>query len=171
MPNPFRGILGRRKTKSKGEKSESQGAGLGRNSPVAIHQGHRSTPTLSTPDPPPQAEPPVTLPAVVVKETEVDAKPEPKTKIDETVFERIPGPSQEPQRPDVSEIQPSENGDDAFGVDDDAPQIVLSYESIAVLEQIKLPRGGFSVDTKAVGRVQVSWYREGVTVILAFSCD
>lgn len=33
--------------------------------------------------------------------------------------------------------------------------VVLSYEQIPLLEQTKLPRGGVSIDTKAVGRVQV----------------
>lgn len=30
------------------------------------------------------------------------------------------------------------------------------YDSIPLLEQTKLPRGGISIETKAVGRVQVS---------------
>lgn len=33
--------------------------------------------------------------------------------------------------------------------------IANNYESIPVLEQTKLPRGGVSVETQAVGRVQV----------------
>lgn len=45
---------------------------------------------------------------------------------------------------------------DASGhVFDDAPHIVRSYDSIPLLEQTKLPRGGISMDTKSVGRVQV----------------
>lgn len=43
---------------------------------------------------------------------------------------------------------------------DDAAEsqiINRAYDSIPVLEQIVLPRGGCSVDTKAVGRVQVSF--------------
>jgi hypothetical protein len=35
------------------------------------------------------------------------------------------------------------------------PALANSYESIPFLEQTQLPRGGVSVDTKAVGRVQV----------------
>jgi hypothetical protein len=35
------------------------------------------------------------------------------------------------------------------------PDLANSYESIPFLEQTQLPRGGVSVDTKAVGRVQV----------------
>lgn len=34
--------------------------------------------------------------------------------------------------------------------------LTKAYDSIPVLEECKLPRGGCSVDTKAVGRVQVS---------------
>ena len=41
-------------------------------------------------------------------------------------------------------------------VEEDSPRVVSSYASIPVLEQTKLPRGGLSVETKAVGRVQVS---------------
>lgn len=37
----------------------------------------------------------------------------------------------------------------------DGPSIANSYAAIPVLEQTKLPRGGVSVETKAVGRVQV----------------
>jgi hypothetical protein len=39
--------------------------------------------------------------------------------------------------------------------EEDSPRLVMSYNAVPVLEQIKLPRGGVSVDTKAVGRVQV----------------
>jgi hypothetical protein len=35
--------------------------------------------------------------------------------------------------------------------------VVLSYDQIPLLEQSKLPRGGVSIETKGVGRVQVSW--------------
>jgi len=38
---------------------------------------------------------------------------------------------------------------------DDAPHIIRSYDSVPLLEQIKLPRGGISMETQAVGRVQV----------------
>jgi hypothetical protein len=37
----------------------------------------------------------------------------------------------------------------------DPPDVHLSYKSIPLLEQITLPRGGISMDTQAVGRVQV----------------
>ena len=37
----------------------------------------------------------------------------------------------------------------------DGPTIANNYAAIPVLEQTKLPRGGVSVETKAVGRVQV----------------
>jgi hypothetical protein len=39
----------------------------------------------------------------------------------------------------------------------ESPGLLLSYNQIPVLEQTKLPRGGVSVETKAVGRVQVSF--------------
>lgn len=39
---------------------------------------------------------------------------------------------------------------------EDAPSVVKAYDAIPVLEQTKLPRGGISMETKAVGRVQVS---------------
>jgi len=37
---------------------------------------------------------------------------------------------------------------------DDAPNIVKAYDAVPVLEQTRLPRGGVSVETKAVGRIQ-----------------
>lgn len=36
----------------------------------------------------------------------------------------------------------------------DDPQVVESYQSVPTLEMDKLPRGGISIDTKAVGRIQ-----------------
>ena len=41
----------------------------------------------------------------------------------------------------------------------DAPHIAKAYDDIPLLEQTKLPRGGVSVETKAVGRVQVRLLR------------
>jgi hypothetical protein len=38
---------------------------------------------------------------------------------------------------------------------DDPPHIVRSYDSVPLLEQTKLPRGGISMETQSVGRVQV----------------
>lgn len=43
----------------------------------------------------------------------------------------------------------------AAAAQEDSPDVINSYESIPVLEQTKLPRGGLSIETKAVGRVQV----------------
>jgi len=37
----------------------------------------------------------------------------------------------------------------------DPPHAIKAYDEIPVMEQTKLPRGGVSVETKAVGRVQV----------------
>lgn len=48
----------------------------------------------------------------------------------------------------------------------DAPHVVLSYDAVPVLEQTKLPRGGVSVDTKAVGRVQVRSSRNSYTITM-----
>jgi hypothetical protein len=44
----------------------------------------------------------------------------------------------------------------------DASFLVKSYDQIPVLEQTKLPRGGISVETAAVGRVQVSPLRKNL---------
>lgn len=38
----------------------------------------------------------------------------------------------------------------------DDPVVVESYDSVPLLEITKLPRGGISMETQAVGRVQVS---------------
>ena len=48
---------------------------------------------------------------------------------------------------------------------DDAPNVVKSYAAVPLLEQTKLPRGGVSMETQAVGRVQV---RETVRVCCAY---
>lgn len=43
-------------------------------------------------------------------------------------------------------------------VEAEAIAVANNYDSIPVLEQTKLPRGGVSVDTQAVGRVQVRYF-------------
>lgn len=50
---------------------------------------------------------------------------------------------------------------DSTGVGDESesPHLIHSYDQIPVLEQTKLPRGGVSVETKAVGRVQVCFVK------------
>lgn len=166
MRRPFKGIFGRRKKQNEGATIQSRETG------EEVHSGpeiQHSAPISTAGEP--SAPPEPYSPAINVSEVETNDKLdvetddkfhvetddkvlEPETKMDETVFERIPGLSQQQPLSVVSETHTSENGDDAFGDDDDAPQVVLSYESIPVLEQIKLPRGGFSVDTNAVGRVQ-----------------
>ena len=168
MRTTLKNLFARKKNKNKGAKSQSTGS---RTEAVSVPLA-ASAPPLPAPksrrhrqQPPVATVPVVTVPVVAETKTELDAKPKaapstkpekpaPAAKIDETVFERIPGPAQ-PTVSSTTESHASENGDDAFADDDDAPQVVLSYESIPVLEQVKLPRGGFSVDTKAVGRVQV----------------
>ena len=42
------------------------------------------------------------------------------------------------------------------GIEDRHSTISRAYDSIPLLEQTKLPRGGISIETEAVGRVQVS---------------
>lgn len=52
----------------------------------------------------------------------------------------------------------SQDTEDSLGIfPETISPVVHSYDQIAVLEQTKLPRGGVSVETKAVGRVQVSF--------------
>jgi hypothetical protein len=49
-------------------------------------------------------------------------------------------------------------GDPSIVLDEDKSQtatLVKSYDAVPLLDQVKLPRGGVSVETKAVGRVQV----------------
>ena len=46
------------------------------------------------------------------------------------------------------------------GIDDRHSTISRAYDSIPLLEQTKLPRGGISIETEAVGRVQVSKDKE-----------
>ena len=47
---------------------------------------------------------------------------------------------------------------------DDAPNVVKSYAAVPLLEQTKLPRGGVSMETQAVGRVQVREMKQCVCV-------
>jgi hypothetical protein len=65
--------------------------------------------------------------------------------------ERSPPPPPPSNRP-IYTAMPSEERN-GFK---DSPQIKKAYDAIPVLEQNKLPRGGVSIETKAVGRIQVS---------------
>jgi hypothetical protein len=52
----------------------------------------------------------------------------------------------------------------------DAPHVALAYDAIPILEQTKLPRGGLSVETKAVGRVQVRHRKGGRVCVFVCVC-
>ena len=56
---------------------------------------------------------------------------------------------------DESDSEYAVNG----AIEDEPAAEANNYDSIPVLEQIKLPRGGVSVETKAVGRVQVRTFQ------------
>lgn len=43
---------------------------------------------------------------------------------------------------------------------------VTSYDEVPILDQTKLPRGGVSVDTKAVGRVQVCIIAKNLGILI-----
>lgn len=49
-----------------------------------------------------------------------------------------------------------------------AAAMAFTYDSVPVLEQTRLPRGGVSVDTKAVGRVQVRIHMHSLYEILDY---
>jgi hypothetical protein len=70
---------------------------------------------------------------------------------DSLSWERSPPPMPPSNRP-IKTAMPSEERN----VFKDSPQIKKAYDAVPVLEQNKLPRGGVSIETKAVGRIQVS---------------
>ena len=59
-------------------------------------------------------------------------------------------PSPPPVKENVDEVVVPE-----MGGEDRHATISMAYDSIPLLEQTKLPRGGISIETKAVGMVQV----------------
>ena len=59
-----------------------------------------------------------------------------------------------PDRPEPVIRDTAKRGADAGGDVQDDPED-KTYDSIPLLEQTKLPRGGISIETKAVGMVQV----------------
>ena len=59
------------------------------------------------------------------------------------------------ERPAMKGVQNSQG----FLIPDDPPDVMRAYDQVPLLEQSMLPRGGASVDTKAVGRVQVRFAR------------
>ena len=52
---------------------------------------------------------------------------------------------------------------------DTTPHIIQSYAQVPLLEQTKLPRGGVSMETQAVGRVQVSYCDVSTGILSSFS--
>ena len=61
----------------------------------------------------------------------------------------------------INGILSASMGNSIEGVDaqpnaiEEIPDVIKSYEQVPLLEQTKLPRGGLSMETEAVGRVQV----------------
>jgi hypothetical protein len=72
---------------------------------------------------------------------------------DSLLGNRCPPPPPPSNRPAFSAMQSEASERIVFK---DSPQIKMAYDAVPVLEQNKLPRGGVSIETKAVGRVQVS---------------
>jgi hypothetical protein len=71
------------------------------------------------------------------------------------------------QEPSAHSDVARESGEaEEYPDDTEDPFLISSYGNIPVLEQTKLPRGGVSVETAAVGRVQVC---ENVSFVLY--CD
>lgn len=52
---------------------------------------------------------------------------------------------------------------------DDDPSVARMYDSIPLLEVTKLPRGGIIIETEAIGRVQVRFFR--IIIFLCFPTD
>lgn len=159
MRRSFKGLFGQRKTK-KGARRGSHEAAQHQEADVALEiQESKDRPPPVAPRP---TQPPPPPSAADLVEIPKKQHPEPAARIGENVFEGIPGhaPSQQQHSVVITNETPvAELVDGGLRDDDDAPQVVLSYQSIPLLEQTKLPRGGCSVDTKAVGRVQVGWSR------------
>jgi hypothetical protein len=63
---------------------------------------------------------------------------------------------EENQEPSVNSNTPDGTTTPEYPDESEDPFLISSYGDIPVLEQTKLPRGGVSVETSAVGRVQVS---------------
>jgi hypothetical protein len=60
------------------------------------------------------------------------------------------------QDPSLHSNTPEGTATPEYPDESEDPFLISSYGDISVLEQTKLPRGGVSVETSAVGRVQVS---------------
>jgi hypothetical protein len=72
---------------------------------------------------------------------------------DSLLGNRSPPPPPRSNRPAFSAMQSEASERIVFK---DSPRIKKAYDAVPVLEQNKLPRGGVSIETTAVGRVQVS---------------
>ena len=72
---------------------------------------------------------------------------------DSLLGNRSPPPPPPSNRPAFSAMQSEVSERIIFK---DSPRVKKAYDAVPVLEQNKLPRGGVSIETKAVGRVQVS---------------
>lgn len=79
------------------------------------------------------------------------AEPEQVPSVIDTVYPLLPGR--------IQPLRHCSTSSDASGTAfEDSPNLLHSYDSIPLLEQTMLPRGGISVETEAVGRVQVCTY-------------
>jgi hypothetical protein len=160
-------------------------------------------PVVAVPTPTPKPENTTQVPVKVTQESGIEngapktnGKPPPKEEAQRSVpmAQDNSTPSKASGKPPVEEedgrykgVSASFTGmtaNERFGIAeavDPADMIKLgdAYDSIPLIEQIKLPRGGISMETKAVGRIQVSIallcalfiyeYRRALTYYISFS--
>jgi len=68
--------------------------------------------------------------------------------------------------PSVRFVTGETTDDHGRGDGSQANKLGEAYDAIPILEQTKLPRGGISIETKAIGRIQVSLTRTGSSHVL-----
>lgn len=78
-----------------------------------------------------------------------------ETHKDDALLGKAIGPPMSPNECLSPNHSPEVETPDCFSDDSEDPLLIVSYNNIPVLEQTKLPRGGVSIETKAVGCVQV----------------
>lgn len=98
-----------------------------------------------------KSEEPNSAPAATSEEQKEQSQPEPGVTESK---EQVKGPTRE-----TVAVKGTSNGGkpDSQKKRDDSSVVIKTYSDVPVLESNRLPRGGISIETKAVGRVQVSY--------------
>jgi hypothetical protein len=146
-----------------GDDLESRTFRLSRSAPTSSSSPSSSTVDASQPQRPAGLEP-------IASESRLQVEDDPDVaEATETASNRAPRRVDSKALPTSAMMENDFHSSGMIDMISDSPEHSKAYELIPDLEQTKLPRGGVSIETKAVGRVQVR-LDESLLLLICPSC-